>query len=238
MILVLLGALLAAPLLAALIARMIQPLARRCFSDHLASGRGQPGAVAGPDRAWSLPPCAAGVALVTQTYGTIVSNQIALREWVQESIAADLIVSLRQPHRRRRRQSEVMTGIRWATKMAKIKGVEAVLPMRISQDPLPRHRGSCSSPWMPADPTRSKRNARPSRQPGALQDSQREPQHRRSFRTTSAPCTAWARGTLSPLTRRRQGRGEVPGDRHDAGLFLESRHHLHQSRPLQGSLER
>lgn len=96
MMLVLLGALVAAPLVTAGLARMLQPLARRFFSitwrlaaDNLVRAPGRTGLV--------IAALAAGVALVTQTYGTIVSNRTALRDWVQEYIAADLIVSASSP---------------------------------------------------------------------------------------------------------------------------------------------
>jgi putative ABC transport system permease protein len=131
MILFLLGALLAAPLLAAVIARMIQPLARRYFpitwrlaADNLVLAPGRTGLV--------IAALAAGVALVTQTYGTIVSNQTALSQWVQESIAADLIVTSGSPIGAGGGQSEPMKES-LGEKMSKINGVEAVLPMRFDR---------------------------------------------------------------------------------------------------------
>ena len=96
MVLVLLGALVAAPLVTAGLARLMQPVARRFFpitwrlaADNLVRAPGRTGLV--------IAALAAGVALVTQTYGTIVSNRTALSDWVQEYIAADLIVSATSP---------------------------------------------------------------------------------------------------------------------------------------------
>jgi putative ABC transport system permease protein len=96
MVLVLLGALVAAPLVTAGLARLMQPVARLFFpitwrlaADNLVRAPGRTGLV--------IAALAAGVALVTQTYGTIVSNRTALRDWVQEYIAADLIVSAGSP---------------------------------------------------------------------------------------------------------------------------------------------
>jgi putative ABC transport system permease protein len=134
MILFLLGALLAAPLLAAVIARMIQPLARRCFpitwrlaADNLVLSPGRTGLV--------IAALAAGVALVTQTYGTIASNQVALRDWVRESIAADLIVMSGSPIGVGGDNSEFMKEDDGDI-MRKIDGVEAVLPMKTRKIPF------------------------------------------------------------------------------------------------------
>src|SRR5262249_43939898 len=96
LVLVLLGALVAAPLVTAGLARLMQPVARRFFpitwrlaADNLVRAPGRTGLV--------IAALAAGVALVTQTYGTIVSNRTALSDWVQEYIAADLIVGAGSP---------------------------------------------------------------------------------------------------------------------------------------------
>ncbi|HYT93143.1 MAG TPA: FtsX-like permease family protein, partial [Gemmataceae bacterium] len=94
--LVVLSALLATPALTAVLARLLQPLARRCLgiegrlaADNLVRAPGRTGLV--------IAALAAGVALVMQTAGIIRSNRIALREWVRESIASDLIVTAGSP---------------------------------------------------------------------------------------------------------------------------------------------
>jgi putative ABC transport system permease protein len=125
---VLLGALVAAPLLTAIIARMLQPLAQQLFpitwrlaADNLVRAPGRTGLV--------IAALAAGVALVTQTFGTIVSNRTALRGWVQEAIAADLIVTSGSPVGAGGGQTVSMNES-LGKKLRAIPGVEAALPMR------------------------------------------------------------------------------------------------------------
>ncbi len=96
MVVVMLGSLWASPFFAAFAARLIQPLARRFLgiewrlaADNLVRSPGRTGLVIGA--------LAAGVSLVVQTAGTIRSNRLALRDWVQQSIAADLIVTSGSP---------------------------------------------------------------------------------------------------------------------------------------------
>src|SRR5206468_1514071 len=96
LMLVLVGALVASPFFAAFAARLVQPLVRRLLgiewrlaSDNLVRSPGRTGLVIGA--------LAAGVSLVVQTAGTIRSNRLALRDWVQESLAADLIVTSGSP---------------------------------------------------------------------------------------------------------------------------------------------
>jgi putative ABC transport system permease protein len=91
LLMVLLGALLATPLLAAVAARALQPVARRLFgiesrlaADNLVRAPRRTGLV--------IAALAAGVALVMQTAGTIRSNRQALRDWTRDFIGADLIV--------------------------------------------------------------------------------------------------------------------------------------------------
>src|SRR5204862_3059320 len=94
--LVVLSALLATPAITAVLARLLQPVARRCLgiegrlaADNLVRAPGRTGLV--------IAALAAGVALVMQTAGIIRSNRVALRDWVQESIAADLVVTSGSP---------------------------------------------------------------------------------------------------------------------------------------------
>jgi putative ABC transport system permease protein len=96
LLLVLLGALLATPLLAAVASRLIQPVARRYFgiegrlaADNLVRAPARTGLV--------IAAVAAGVSLVMQTAGTLRSNRDAVRDWVERYIAADLVVTAGSP---------------------------------------------------------------------------------------------------------------------------------------------
>jgi putative ABC transport system permease protein len=86
------AALVASPLCATLAASALRPLARRFFriewrlaADNLLQSPGRTGMVIGA--------LAAGVALVVQTAGVIQSNRASLREWITESIAADVVIT-------------------------------------------------------------------------------------------------------------------------------------------------
>lgn len=92
LVLVLLGLLLLTPFLAAILARLFQPLARRFLglqgrlaADNLVRSPGRTGLV--------ITALAAGVAVILQTAGVIRSNEEAILTWVDKSIAADLFVS-------------------------------------------------------------------------------------------------------------------------------------------------
>jgi putative ABC transport system permease protein len=90
------AALLATPLFTALAARALQPLIRACFglesrlaADNLIRSPGRTGIV--------IAALAAGVALFLQTAGAIQSNRVAIREWVEDSVAADMCVTAGSP---------------------------------------------------------------------------------------------------------------------------------------------
>jgi putative ABC transport system permease protein len=90
--LVFVGALVAAPLCATLTASALRPFARRFFpiewrlaADNLLQSPGRTGMVIGA--------LAAGVSLVMQTGGVIHSNRASLRDWIQDSIAADVVIT-------------------------------------------------------------------------------------------------------------------------------------------------
>src|SRR5205807_596544 len=126
--LVVVSTLLATPLLTALFARLLQPLARRLLgiegrlaADNLVRAPGRTGLV--------IAALAAGVALVMQTAGTIRSNRISLREWVQESIAADLIVSSGSPVSAGGQSLPMSEAV--GDKLRAVPGVAAALPVRM-----------------------------------------------------------------------------------------------------------
>jgi putative ABC transport system permease protein len=92
LVLLLAAGLLATPLLAAGLARALRPAARcllgvggRLAADHLARDAGRTGVVTAA--------LAAGVGLLLQTGGLIRSNEGAVRDWVDRSIAGDLFVT-------------------------------------------------------------------------------------------------------------------------------------------------
>jgi putative ABC transport system permease protein len=131
---VLLGGLLATPLLAAVAARLLQPLARQLFgiqvrlaADNLVRSPQRTGLV--------IAALAAGVALVVQTAGTIRSNRRGLRDWAHEAFGFDLWAKSGSP---------IGTGgpsRLLDTKLARqiekeIKGVERVMPIRVQKHPF------------------------------------------------------------------------------------------------------
>ncbi len=125
---VVLSALLATPLLTALFARLLQPLARRLLgiesrlaADNLVRAPGRTGLV--------IAALAAGVALVVMTAGIIRSNRIALREWVQESTAADLIVTSGGPVSATGLSLPMSEAV--GAKLRAVPGVAAALPVRM-----------------------------------------------------------------------------------------------------------
>jgi putative ABC transport system permease protein len=96
LVMVLVGGLLATPLLAAIAAWLLQPAVRlllgieaRLASDNLVRSPQRTGLV--------IAALAAGVALVMQTAGTIRSNREGFHEWVREFIGADLMVTSGSP---------------------------------------------------------------------------------------------------------------------------------------------
>lgn len=95
-VLILLGVMLATPMLTALVTRLIQPVARACLpiasrlaADNLVRSPGRTGLV--------IAALTAGVAMMVQTAGTIVSNEDAFSEWVERSYRADLFVTAGGP---------------------------------------------------------------------------------------------------------------------------------------------
>jgi putative ABC transport system permease protein len=125
---VMVGVLLAAPLMAHLLARALVPMARRFLpiawrlaADNLVRAPGRTGLVIGA--------LAAGVCLVVETSGIILSNSLAIREWVNTSIAADLIVTSGSPVGSGGQSTPMDESL--GNELRKIPGVEAVLPVRM-----------------------------------------------------------------------------------------------------------
>lgn len=134
MVLVMLGSLWASPFFAAFAARLIQPLARRFLgiewrlaADNLVRSPGRTGLVIGA--------LAAGVSLVVQTAGTIRSNRLALRDWVQASIAADLIVTSGSPVGAGGQSLPMDEGLGRSIRKQLADKVEAVVPTRFRKVP-------------------------------------------------------------------------------------------------------
>ncbi|MBY0524918.1 MAG: FtsX-like permease family protein [Gemmataceae bacterium] len=95
-VLVLLGILMATPLLAEGAARLVGPFARQFLSiearlaaDNLARSSGRTGLV--------IAALAAGVALMVQTAGLTLSSEEAILTWIDQAIAADLFVTCNSP---------------------------------------------------------------------------------------------------------------------------------------------
>jgi putative ABC transport system permease protein len=93
---ILIGGLLASPLLAMIFARFLQPIARRLFgiegrlaADNLVRAPGRTGLV--------IAALAASVALLVQTAGVIRSNEDAILAWLDRSVTADLILTAGGP---------------------------------------------------------------------------------------------------------------------------------------------
>lgn len=130
MTVVLLGLLMATPLLASLAARILQPLFRtllgiegRLAADNLVRSPARTGLV--------IAALAAGVALVMQTAGVIRSNRLALRDWVEESIGAHLFVTSGSPVAASADIDAMPPELGAA--LEKIPGVQRALPLRTSK---------------------------------------------------------------------------------------------------------
>jgi putative ABC transport system permease protein len=135
LIMVMVGALLAAPLLAQIAAHALLPISRRFFSiewriaaDNLIRAPGRTGMVIGA--------LAAGVCLIVETAGIIRSNREAILGWVDTSIAADLLVTSGSPVGSGGQNNLMQESI--GEELRKIPGVEEVLPNRMRTDILYR----------------------------------------------------------------------------------------------------
>jgi putative ABC transport system permease protein len=126
--LVVVSTLLATPLLSAVLARLLLPLARGCLgvtgrlaADNLVRAPGRTGLV--------IAALAAGVGLVTETAGVIRSNRVALRDWVQQAIPADLVITAGSPVSAGGQSLPLTEAL--GAQIRKMAGVEAVLPSRV-----------------------------------------------------------------------------------------------------------
>jgi putative ABC transport system permease protein len=94
--LLLIGGLVAMPLLTAIASHLLKPVIRSLFgiegrlaADNLARSPGRTGLVVGA--------LAAGAALLVQTAGVVLSSEHAILEWIDQRIAADLFVTAGGP---------------------------------------------------------------------------------------------------------------------------------------------
>jgi putative ABC transport system permease protein len=127
LVLVLLGLLLTSPLLAALLTKLLQPLARRLLSiefrlaaDNLARAPGRTGLV--------IAALAAGVALMIQTAGVTRSNETPIMRWIDSTATADLFVTGGGPINSG--STNVALGANVGQALEKVPGVQTVLPIR------------------------------------------------------------------------------------------------------------
>jgi len=125
--LVLVGILLATPLLAELAAHLFAPLAPyllgiegRLAADNLSRSPGRTGLV--------IAALAAGAALMFETAGLTDSTEFAILNWIDRSIAADLFVSCNSSLAASGNSQPMQERI--GSEMATLPGVEAVLPIR------------------------------------------------------------------------------------------------------------
>jgi putative ABC transport system permease protein len=121
------GALLAAPLFAQLAARIMVPLTRRFLpiewrlaADNLIRSPGRTGMVIGA--------LAAGVCLVVETAGIIRSNREAIRDWVDTSIACDLVITSGSPVGSGGQNTPMQEEL--GAELRKLPGIEEVMPIR------------------------------------------------------------------------------------------------------------
>ncbi len=125
--LVMIGALLSAPLLAQLAARGLMPISRRFFpiewriaADNLIRAPGRTGMV--------IAALAAGVCLIVETTGIIHSNRQAIRNWLDQAMASDILITSGSPVGSGGQNEPMKPELR--DELKKIPGVEDALPNR------------------------------------------------------------------------------------------------------------
>src|SRR5262249_45095987 len=129
MVLLLVGMLLAVPVLVGVMAGVLQPLARRFFgiearlaSDNLLRVPGRTGVVVGA--------LAAGVALMFQTAGIGKSNEEPVLAWLGRVVSADLIIICGDPNSN---SSMLPMQPEVASELRALPGVEATMAVRYAQ---------------------------------------------------------------------------------------------------------
>jgi putative ABC transport system permease protein len=129
--LVMIGALLSAPLVAQIAARGLMPISRKFFpiewriaADNLIRAPGRTGMVIGA--------LAAGVCLIVVTAGIIHSNREAIHDWIRTSMASDVIVSGGSPIGSGGQSEPMKEELR--DELLRVAGVEDVLPIRQSYE--------------------------------------------------------------------------------------------------------
>ncbi|MBI1831328.1 MAG: ABC transporter permease, partial [Planctomycetes bacterium] len=129
--LVMIGALLAAPLLGQVAARLLIPISRRFFSiewriaaDNLVRAPGRTGMVIGA--------LAAGVCLIVETAGIIRSNRQTIMEWVDSPTTSDLMITSGSPVGSGGQSNPMEESL--GDELRAIPGVELVLPSRLCTD--------------------------------------------------------------------------------------------------------
>jgi putative ABC transport system permease protein len=135
--LVMVGALVSAPLFAQLAARALMPIARSLFpiewriaADNLIRAPGRTGMV--------IAALAAGVCLIVETAGIIRSNRVTIRQWIDESIAADIVVTSGSPVGAGGQNLPMAESV--GDEMRKLSEVEDVSPMRLTTEVLFREK--------------------------------------------------------------------------------------------------
>ncbi|MEI7688467.1 MAG: FtsX-like permease family protein, partial [Planctomycetota bacterium] len=133
MCIVLIGGLLASPFFSGLIARIFQPFVRRYLSiewrlaaDNIVRSPGRTGLVIGA--------LAAGVSLVVQTGGVICSNREAVRTWLDDYIAADLLVTSGSPVGAGGQTQPMPASL--VDEVRAFEGVDSILAVRVRKVPL------------------------------------------------------------------------------------------------------
>lgn len=125
----LIAALVAAPLLAAVVARLLRPATRwlgvetRLAADNLARSPGRTGLV--------IAALAAGVALVLETSGVTLCSENEILRWIDDSIAADLFVTAGSPVSSGMQNVPLSEDL--GRQLAALPGVEAALPARFQR---------------------------------------------------------------------------------------------------------
>jgi len=126
-VLVLIGTLLATPLLAEGAARLLGPATRRCLgiegrlaADNLARSPGRTGLV--------IAALAAGVALIFETAGLTLSSERAILAWINDSLSADLFVTCSSPVASGGQSQPIDEKI--GTWIEELPEVKAIMPVR------------------------------------------------------------------------------------------------------------